>query len=119
MNDERDRRDNSEIMRNLGELTGMVRTMNESQTRRLEDIRADIARLEKTSNDRMDRMEGGLNRRIDEVGKRLDGLGTRVTSLESEDKRIIEKVAKLSAMGGGVGGALAAGLVELIKHIKF
>ena len=51
------------------------------------------------------------------VGKRIDGLGTRVSNLEAEDKRLIEKTAKLSALGGGVGGALAAAAVELIKRI--
>ena len=51
------------------------------------------------------------------VGKRIDGLGTRVTNLEAEDKRLIEKTAKLSALGGGVGGALAAAAVELIKRM--
>lgn len=122
-----DRRDNSQIMRSIGELTGAVKLMNEGLNRRIDDIRADIQRLDTASNERMDRMETGLNRRIDDVssglramddsvGKRIDGLGSRVTNLESEDKRMIEKVAKLSALGGGVGGALAAGLVEILKR---
>jgi hypothetical protein len=52
----------------------------------------------------------------DRLVKRLDGLGSRVTALEAEDKKLIEKTAKLSAVGGGVGGALAAVAVELIKR---
>lgn len=127
MNTGNERRDDSQIMHSLGELTGAVREMNVGLTRRIDDIRADIATRDRASKERMDHMEAGLNRRIDEVstqvhemggsvGKRIDSLGTRVTSLEAEDKRIIEKVAKLSALGGGIGGALAAGLVEIIKR---
>lgn len=127
MNTGNERRDDSQIMHSLGELTGAVREMNVGLTRRIDDIRADIAARDRASKERMDHMEEGLNRRIDEVsgqvhemgggiGKRIDSLGTRVTSLEAEDKRIIEKVAKLSALGGGIGGALAAGLVEIIKR---
>lgn len=127
MNDER--RDNSEILRGLGELTGIVRTMSEAHTRRLDDIRADIARLEKSSNDRMDKMEVHLNRRIDDVaaglrsmdenvGKRIDGLGSRVSSLEAGEKKMIAQVARMSALGGGIGGALVTAAVAAIKHLS-
>ncbi|PAS94122.1 MAG: hypothetical protein BSR46_17470 [Candidatus Dactylopiibacterium carminicum] len=53
----------------------------------------------------------------DDVNKRIDILGSRVTNLEAEDKKLIEKTAKLGALGGGVGGALAAAAVELIKRM--
>lgn len=123
-----DRRDNSQIMHSLGQLTGAVQALNEGLTRRIDDIRQDIARLDKASNERMDRLESGLNRRIDDVagglkamdesvGKRIDSLGSRVTNLEAEDKRIIKDVARMSAMGGGIGGALVAGIVEVLKRV--
>lgn len=122
-----ERRDNGQILRAVGELTGMVKTMSEAHTRRLDDIRADIARLEKSSNDRMDRMESALNRRIDDVsaglramdegvGKRIDGLSGRVTTLEAGEKKLIGQVARMSALGGGIGGSLVAAAVEVLKR---
>ena len=113
--------DNAQVMHSLGQLTGAVNAMHQGLTARIEDIKADIRRMEAASADRMDRIEDTLDQRIgsleNSVGKRIDGLGVRVTNLEAEDKRLIEKTAKLSALGGGVGGALAAVAVELIKRI--
>ena len=119
--DERDRRDNSQIMHSIGQLTGAVQAMHQGLTARIEDIKSDIRRMELAQSERMDRIEDSLGQRIDNletsVGKRIDSLGTRVSNLEAEDKRLIEKTAKLSALGGGVGGALAAAAVELIKRM--
>lgn len=123
---------NAQIMHGLGQLTGAVNSMNQGLTARIEDIRADIRRVENSQSVRMDRIETSLGQRIENVetnvgqrvndlseaiNKRIDGLGTRVTSLEAEDKKIIKDVATMSAMGGGIGGALVAAAVELIKHI--
>src|SRR3989338_2831005 len=120
---------NAQIMHSIGQLTGSVEAMHTGLTARIEDIRKDIDRLDKASNARMDRIEDNLTKQIADQGKsinkRIDGLegsvnekfkglGTRVTALEQEDKKMIEKVAKLSAVGGGVGGALAAALVEIV-----
>lgn len=124
--------DNAQIMHSIGQLTGAVHAMHQGLTARIEDIKSDIRRLEGSQSERMDRIEDGLGQRIDNmessvgkridsletsVGKRIDGLGTRVSNLEAEDKRLIEKTAKLSALGGGIGGALAAAAVELIKRM--
>lgn len=94
-----------QVLLKLGELTGAVREMHVGMMARIGDIRDDIARLEAAQN----RIEDGL-------GKRIDSLSGRVTSLEAEDKKIIERVARLSAFGGGAGGLLAAMTVELIKR---
>lgn len=119
---------NAQIMLSIGKLVGAVEALNSS----IATIHSEIQRLDKSSVERLDRVEDHLsdkikdqgvaiNKRIDDlevnVGDKIKGLGTRVTALENEDKKIIEKVAKLSALGGGVGGALAAAAVELIKHI--
>lgn len=98
-------------MHMMGQLSGEVRAMHAGLTARVQDIKMDIARLENSQNERMQRIEDGL-------GKRIDGLGTRVTALESEDKRMIEKVAKFGAAGGGIGGILAAAAIELVKMMK-
>lgn len=128
MESNNNRRDDSQVMHSIGELTGAIKAMNDGLTRRIDDIRQDIARLERSSNDRMDHMEKGLNLRINDVtqglramdesvGKRIDGLSGRVSTLESGEKVMIGKVSKLSALGGGIGGALAAGVVELLKRM--
>lgn len=113
--------DTAQIMHCLGQLTGAVSALQQGLTARIEDIRGDIRRIEQTQSARLDRVESNLAGQIDQlredVNKRIDGLGTRVTSLENEDKRLIEKTARLSALGGGIGGALAACAVELIKRI--
>lgn len=127
-----DNTDISQVMHSIGQLTGAVKAMHEGTTARIEDIRNDIRRLEQSTNDRMTRTEATLSGQIrdqsvqlnkaisdqgDHLNKRIDGVNTRVTSLELEDKKLIEKTARLGAIGGGVGGALAAGLVELIKRM--
>lgn len=113
--------DTAQIMHSLGQLTGAVSALQQGLTARIEDIRGDIRRIEETQSARMDRVESNLAGQIDQLredlNKRVDGLGTRVTSLEDEDKRLIEKTARLSALGGGIGGALAAGAVELMKRM--
>ncbi|MET2524614.1 hypothetical protein ABXT34_15130 [Ralstonia sp. SM1884_UCD616_TZ26] len=120
MSNEKSLSDNAQIMHSIGQLTGAVNAMHTGLTARIEDIRADVRRLEAAQGERMDRIEDSLGKRIDaleaSVGKRIDSLGNRVTALENEDKRQIEKTAKLSAMGGGIGGALATVAVELIKR---
>lgn len=94
----------------LGQLTGELRVMHQSLTASIEVIRNDLHRIEDASNERMTQME-------DRLTSRINNMGGRITDLETEDKRLIEKVAKLSAVGGGVGGALAAAAVELIKRM--
>ncbi|MDR2838112.1 MAG: hypothetical protein LBV49_06025 [Azonexus sp.] len=120
--EESERRDNSQIMHSIGQLTGAVQSMHQGLTARIEDIKADIRRMESAQSERMDRIEDSLGQRIDHleasVSKRIDGLGSRVSNLEAEDKRLIEKTAKLSAVGGGVGGALATAAVEIIKRMS-
>lgn len=105
----------------IGQLTGAVQAMHTGLTARIADIRADIHRMETAHAARMDRIETNVTEQVSAVENRLttrlDGLGNRVTALEAEDKKLIEKTAKLSAAGGAVGGALAAAAVELIKRI--
>lgn len=113
--------DHAQVMYSIGQLTGTVNSMNQGMNARFEDVKGTIQGLEKAQGERMTRIEDNLSAKIDQVredvNKRIDGLGTRVTNLEAEDKRLIEKTAKLSALGGGIGGALAAAAVEIIKRM--
>jgi hypothetical protein len=112
----------AQVMHSIGKLTGAVQAMHDGTTARIEDIRNDIRRLELATQGQLQQVETRLSKQIADQGaelnKRVDGLGSRVSNLEAEDKRLIEKTAKLGALGGGVGGALAAGAVELIKHFS-
>lgn len=110
MNEQHNNNDMTAIAQALGQLSGELRVMHQSLTDAIGVIRDDLRRIENNSNERMTQLE-------DRVMSHIDGMGTRITALETEDKRMIEKVAKLSALGGGVGGALAAAAVELIKHM--
>ena len=118
---ESERRDNSQIMHSIGQLTGAVHSMHQGLTARIDDIKSDIRRLEAAQSEHMDRIEDSLGKRIyaveTNVGKRIDGIGDRVTTLEEENKKLIEKTSRLSALGGGIGGALAAAAVEVIKRL--
>ena len=113
--------DSAQVMHSIGQLTGAVQAMHQGLTARIDDIRKDIKRIEESQTERLNHVEANLTGQIGQlrfdVNSRIDGLSTRVTNLEAEDKRLIEKTAKLSALGGGVGGALAAAAVEIIKRM--
>lgn len=102
--------DMTAVAQAIGQLNGQLQVLHQSLTDAIGVIRDDLRRIENSSNDRLDKLENNLN-------KRIDSMGGRITALEAEDKRMIEKVSKLSALGGGVGGALAAAAVELIKRM--
>jgi SMC interacting uncharacterized protein involved in chromosome segregation len=112
---------NAQVMHSIGQLTGAVQSMNQALTTRIEDIRQDIKRIEVAQTERLNHVESNLSGQIgqlrDDVNKRIDSLGVRVTSLEAEDKRLIEKTAKTLAVGGSVGIAMSAAIVELIKRM--
>ncbi|WFP51394.1 hypothetical protein PL263_05035 [Methylomonas sp. EFPC3] len=98
------------LAQQIGHLTGEIRAMHAAVLASIEHLREDMRRLEDTSNKRIERLE-------DRLSGRLDAVETKIGELQSEDKRIIEKVAKLGALGGGASGALVAGLVEILKRV--
>lgn len=114
-------KDMAQVLHGIGKLTGAVETMHQSMTLRMDEIRQDMRRMEQAQGDRMNRMEAHVSDQLAEVRKELkDGMtsmGNRVAKLEEEDKRTIAQVAKLSAGGGGVGGALVVAAVELAKRV--
>lgn len=121
----------AQLMHSMGQLTGSVQAMHQGVVQRIEDIRQDMRRMEEAQGDRMDRIEDALTKRIDNVetkvssqlagikadmNKHVDGLTTRVENLEAEDKKLIEKTAKIGALSGGLGSAAMAGLIEILKR---
>ncbi len=113
--------DTGAILHAIGEMRGEMRVLNQQNSERYETLRRDIQRLEESINDRITRVEQSfasqLRDQTDQIGRRIDSLGSRVNNLEAEDKRLIEKVAKVSAMGGGLTGGIVAGAIEIIKHL--
>lgn len=98
------------LAQQIGHLTGEIRAMHAAVLASIEHLREDMRRVETSSNARIDRLE-------DKMTDRLDAVETKIGELQSEDKRIIEKVAKIGALGGGAGGALVAGMVEILKRM--
>ena len=111
--------EHAQLMHGIGRLTGSVDTMYAGLTTRIEDIKDELRRNEAAQKERMNQVEERLGKRIDSLdvnmGKRIDGLSGRVSALEAEDKKIIANVARVTALGGGLSGALVAGAIELLK----
>lgn len=114
-------KDMAQVLHGLGKLTGAVESMHQSMTLRMNEIRQDMQRMEQAQGDRMNRMEAHVSDQLTAVRQEFkDGMasmGSRVAKLEEEDKRTIAQVARLSAGGGGIGGALVVAAVELAKRV--
>lgn len=98
------------LAQQIGHLTGEIRAMHASISASIEHLREDMRRIEEASTKRIERLE-------DKMSVRLDAVESKINELQVEDKRIIEKVAKLGALGGGASGALVAGCIELLKRL--
>lgn len=116
--------ESAQILQAIGRVSGQMEMLigqHREQARSIEGIRAEIREQETRFRDTVAQTEQRLSEKIDAslepVNKRIDGLANRVGELEKEDKRLIEKVAKVSAVGGTISGGLIAGAIELIKHL--
>lgn len=116
--------ESAQILQAIGRVSGQMEMLigqHREQARSIESIRAEIrdqeARFRETVAQTEQRLSEKIDASLEPVNKRIDGLSTRVTALEQEDKRLIEKVAKVSAVGGTISGGLIAGMVELAKHL--
>ena len=117
--------ESAQILQAIGRVSGQMEMLigqHREQARSIESIRAEIRAQETRFRDTVVQTEQRLSEKIDPslepVNKRIDGLTTRVSSLEQEDKRLIEKVARVSAVGGSISGGLIAGAIELVKHLS-
>lgn len=116
--------ESAQILQAIGRVSGQMEMLigqHREQARSIEGIRAEIREQESRFRDTVAQTEQRLSEKIDAslepVNKRIDSLSTRVGELEKEDKRLIEKVAKVSAVGGSISGAMIAGAIELIRHV--
>jgi DNA repair exonuclease SbcCD ATPase subunit len=116
--------ESAQILQAIGRVSGQMEMLigqHREQARSIEGIRAEIrdqeARFRETVAQTEQRLSEKIDASLEPVNKRIDGLANRVGELEKEDKRLIEKVAKVSAVGGTISGGLIAGAIELIKHV--
>ena len=116
--------ESAQILQAIGRLSGQMEMLidqHREQVRSIDGIRAEIREQETRFRGAVAQTERRLSEKIDAslepVNQRIDGLTDRVGELEKEDKRLIEKVAKVSAVGGSISGGLIAGAIELIKHL--
>jgi chromosome segregation ATPase len=116
--------ESAQILQAIGRVSGQMEMLigqHREQARSIEGIRAEIREQETRFRETVAQTEQRLSERIDAslepVNKRIDGLANRVGELEKEDKRLIEKVAKVSAVGGTISGGLIAGAIEVVKHL--
>ena len=116
--------DSAQILQAIGRVSGQMEMLigqHREQARSLEAVRTEIREQEARFREAVSQTEQRLSEKIDAsvepINKRIDSLSTRVSDLEKEDKRLIEKVAKVSAVGGTISGGLIAGMVELVKHL--
>lgn len=116
--------ESAQILQAIGRVSGQMEMLigqHREQARSIEGIRAEIREQETRFRETVAQTEQRLSEKIDAslepVNKRIDGLANRVGELEKEDKRLIEKVAKVSAVGGTISGGLIAGAIEVVKHL--
>jgi chromosome segregation ATPase len=116
--------ESAQILHAIGRVSGQMEMLigqHSEQARSIEGIRAEIRDQENRFREALAQTEQRVSDKIDgalePVNKRIDSLSARVNGLEAEDKRLIEKVAKVSAVGGTISGGLIAGAIEVVKHL--
>lgn len=102
--------DMTAMVQAVGELSGETRAMHLSLSRSIEVIRDDIQRIEKSTNENLKNTEERIN-------KRVDGVSTRVTALEAEDKNMGEKITKVVTITSVASGAIVIAAIELLKRL--
>ena len=109
------------IMHELGQISGKLETMDKNMSSRMDMMRDDMLRAYQEHAGAIADLRQEVKKMITEsemrTDKRLDELTERIEKLESEDKRLIEKVAGAATVGGGVGGTLVMAGMELIKRL--
>ncbi|PPC91872.1 MAG: hypothetical protein CTY34_02020 [Methylobacter sp.] len=103
--------DMGKILEAVGELRGELKVIHQSIAESMRIIREDLRAYKSESNQRIESLEDRVNSRFDKVDDRLKGL-------EDEDKKTIEKVARLGVVGGGAAGAMVTGLIEVLKRMS-
>ena len=98
------------IMHELGQISGKLEVMDKNMTSRMDMMRDDMLRAYQEHAGAIADLRQEVKKMITEsemrTDKRLDELTERIEKLETEDKRLIEKVAGAATVGGGVGGTL-------------
>lgn len=119
---------NAQLMHEIGKVVGKLDTLGDAVNDNLANLRQDIQHVRADMNRIHAEHSAGLQQLREEIVRmiaqsekrmesRLDDTNRRVDRLEAEDKRLIAKLAGLTAAGGGIGSILTLAGTELIKRI--
>lgn len=99
------------IMHTLGRIEGNTSALFNSLTEHLNLIRADIKRVEETSQVQIKHLEESIKNQITFVER-------RVSVLEKEDRKQAIAIAKGSVTGGSLSALFIEGAIELFKRLS-
>ncbi len=119
---------NAQLMHEIGKIAGKLDTLGDAVNDNLANLRQDIRHVRDDMNRIHAEHSAGLQQLREEIVRmiaqsekrmesRLDDTNRRVDRLEAEDKKLIAKLAGLTAAGGGVGSALTLVATEILKRI--
>ena len=119
---------NSQLMHEMGKIAGKLDTLADAVNDNIGNLRHDIQqvrsemiRIHSEQSARMQQLRDDLTKMIEQseerMAARLDDTSRRVDRLEEEDKRVISKLAGLTAAGGGIGSALTLVATEILKRV--
>lgn len=112
----------TELAGALGEIKGLMQGLrdllndqNANMNRRFDDLATN-------TNRRLDDLHSSVSRRLDDHGREIDAVvetANTAMSLAKSAKQSVDDIklaaGKSGAIGGGAGGAIVAGGIELIK----
>ncbi len=94
---------NQQVLQQVGEVQGQLKLITQM-----------IQQNHESTHQRINDFRHAIEGRIDGVEARIDGMEGRVDLITANERGTALKVATV----GGAAGAIMAGMVELIKHIK-
>lgn len=123
-----DNNNNSQLMHEIGKISGKLDTLADavndnigSLRQDVQNVRSEMIRIHTAQSASLQQLRDDLTKMIEQseerTAARLEDTNRRVDRLEEEDKRVIAKLAGLTAAGGGVGSALTLVATEILKRV--
>ena len=116
---------NSQLMHEMGKIAGkLADAVNDnigSLRQDVQNVRSEMIRIHTAQSASLQQLRDDLTKMIEQseerTAARLEDTNRRVDRLEEEDKRVIAKLAGLTAAGGGIGSALTLVATEILKRV--
>ena len=123
-----DNNNNAQLMHEMGKIAGKLDTLADavndnigSLRQDIQQVRSEMIRIHTVQSASLQQLRDDLTKMIEQseerTAARLEDTNRRVDRLEEEDKRVIAKLAGLTAAGGGVGSALTLVATEILKRV--